>query len=169
MAEPTYVNITESDFRRKLEDEMGFMQAHIGGTAEIVFERAIVTKRGDSGHTIRVYSSVAGGSTRDVGEDAIRVLVINNETRRPVRLHGERKGHKIGKRINRTAPTGISEEERTAALLGRVRDRCAEFWALVRDNQCPSCETGIMTARSGKHGSFKGCTNYPECTHTEAA
>ena len=168
MAEPTYVNIAESAFRAKLEGDMGFAQVRIDGTSEIVFERPIVTKGGDTGYTVRVYSSVFGGSTRDVGEDAIRVLVINNETRRPVRLHGEKKGSKVGKRINRTAPNGISEDERVAALLGRVRDRCAEMWALVRDNKCPECGS-VMALRKGKHGEFKGCTNYPECTHTEAA
>lgn len=166
MSDPTYINITESAFRSKLEGEMGFSQTQIRGTAELVFERPIVLGGEDSGYTIRVYSSVAGGSTRDVGEDAIRVLVVNNETGRPVRLHGEKKGSKIGKRINRTAPNGIAEEKRVATLLGRVRDRCAEFWALVRDNRCPKCGH-VMAKRKGKHGEFKGCTNYPECTHTE--
>jgi len=159
--------VTEPEFFAKMT-EMGFHRVRIEGTSELVYERPIVLRGTVTDYTIRIYSSVFGGHTRDVGEDAIRVLVMNNKTSRPVRLHGEKKGHKTGKRINRTAPTNLIESERVAALLGRVRDRCAEFWVLVRDNRCPKCGS-VMALRKGKHGEFKGCTNYPECTHTEAA
>ncbi|NLA35847.1 MAG: UvrD-helicase domain-containing protein, partial [Actinobacteria bacterium] len=32
---------------------------------------------------------------------------------------------------------------------------------------CPRCHTGTMTARSGPHGSFLGCTNFPACRQTQ--
>ncbi len=32
---------------------------------------------------------------------------------------------------------------------------------------CVRCETGILKARNGPHGSFYGCSNYPLCKHTE--
>ncbi len=166
MAEPTYVNVTEADFRSKLEGAMGFENVRIQGTTELVFERRVVTKAGPTGYKVRVYSSVAYGATRDVGEDAIRVQLIDEATDRPVRVHGEKRGHKVGKRINRTAPNGISEEERTAVLLERVRDRCREFYGFAMKNICPKCGT-IMAHRKGKFGEFKSCLNR-ECDHTES-
>ena len=32
--------------------------------------------------------------------------------------------------------------------------------------KCPSCETGELSLKLGKFGSFVGCTNYPECKFT---
>ncbi|MXV43835.1 type I DNA topoisomerase [Saccharibacter sp. 17.LH.SD] len=32
--------------------------------------------------------------------------------------------------------------------------------------RCPSCETGRLGLRLGKHGAFLGCSNYPECRVT---
>lgn len=32
---------------------------------------------------------------------------------------------------------------------------------------CPDCQQGTLVARTGKHGKFIGCTNYPKCRHTE--
>ncbi|MFW6008090.1 MAG: DNA topoisomerase I [archaeon] len=33
--------------------------------------------------------------------------------------------------------------------------------------ECPECEDGELIKRSGKNGTFLGCTNYPDCNHTE--
>ncbi len=170
MADPTYVNVTESDFR-SLMDSKSFEQIFIQGTTELVFERVVVSKTitendGRTGYKIRVYSSVAYGQTRDVGEDAIRVQLIDENTNYPVRVHGEKRGYKVGKRINRTAPNGIPESERTASLLKRVYERCEEFWVLVQKNLCPDCGI-IMANRTGKFGAFKSCTSR-ECDHTES-
>ena len=168
MAEPTYVNVTEADFREKLESAMGFQQVRLPGVAELVFERAVLRRGEPTGHKVRVYSSVAYGATREVGEDAIRVQLINESTDRPVRIHGEKKRAKVGKRINRTAPTGLPECERVNALLERVRVRCREFYGYAQKNVCPSCGTGLMVTREGANGKFRGCTNFPECRNTEA-
>lgn len=35
--------------------------------------------------------------------------------------------------------------------------------------RCPSCTSGVRSVRSGEHGSFVGCSNYPRCTRTAAA
>lgn len=32
---------------------------------------------------------------------------------------------------------------------------------------CPSCENGVMGLKLGKFGAFMGCSNYPECKHTQ--
>jgi hypothetical protein len=166
MADPTYVNVTESDFRCKLEGSMGFVEIHRQGTAELLFERSVVRNGEPTGYKVRVLSSVARGETRDVGEDAIRVQLIDERTDRPVRVHGEERGTKVGKRINRTAPTGLPEYERTEALLERVRDRCREFYGFAQKNICPDCGT-IMAHRTGKYGKFKSCMSR-ECVHTES-
>lgn len=32
---------------------------------------------------------------------------------------------------------------------------------------CPTCHDGDLVVKYGRHGKFIGCTNYPECRHTE--
>jgi hypothetical protein len=165
MADPTYVNVTESDFRTVVETAMGFSEIRIQGTTELVFERQVSRNGEPTGYKVRVLSSVAYGATRDVGEDAIRVQLIDEKTGYPIRVHGEKRGQKVGKRINRTAPTGLPEHERTEALLERVRERCREFYGFAQKNICPDCGT-IMAHRKGKYGKFKSCMSR-ECNHTE--
>lgn len=38
----------------------------------------------------------------------------------------------------------------------------------VEDGRCPKCG-GHLVLRSGKHGSFYGCSNYPNCKYTHPA
>ncbi len=33
---------------------------------------------------------------------------------------------------------------------------------------CPTCGTGDLVIKKGRHGKFIGCSNYPECRHTES-
>jgi DNA helicase-4 len=35
--------------------------------------------------------------------------------------------------------------------------------------RCPACTSGVSSVRSGEHGSFVGCSNYPRCAYTAAA
>ncbi|MDH5570904.1 MAG: UvrD-helicase domain-containing protein, partial [Gammaproteobacteria bacterium] len=39
--------------------------------------------------------------------------------------------------------------------------------SLIPDHPCPECDTGELRIRVGKYGGFWGCTNYPDCKHTE--
>lgn len=167
-----YVTVTEADMRSMMEGECGFEQIRLNGTYEIVFQRQVESKQGRKfPYAVRVYSSVANGTTRDVGEDAIRVVLINTVTDRPVKIMGEgRKGgkkSKAGSRINRTAPTGIPTEERVAGLLGRLRDRCRDYFYHIVANPCPKCH-GALSLRHGGGNDFYGCTNFPECKHTQS-
>jgi len=34
-------------------------------------------------------------------------------------------------------------------------------------SDCPSCKKGHLLTRKGKYGSFIGCSNFPNCKHTE--
>ena len=33
--------------------------------------------------------------------------------------------------------------------------------------KCPKCQDGMMKLRTGPHGQFWGCDQYPTCKHTE--
>nr|WP_262372186.1 topoisomerase DNA-binding C4 zinc finger domain-containing protein [Rossellomorea aquimaris] len=35
----------------------------------------------------------------------------------------------------------------------------------MHNNVCPKCD-GKLLERRGKHGRFKGCSNYPKCRYT---
>lgn len=37
----------------------------------------------------------------------------------------------------------------------------------IRTTPCPVCADGILRERKGTHGKFWGCSNYPECKHTQ--
>jgi hypothetical protein len=165
-----YVNVPEADMRVLLEDECGFEQVPNNG--ELVFQRQVVSAKGrEFPYAVRVYSSVIRGETRDVGEDAIRVVLMNTDTDRPVKIMGEGRKNKdrkskAGSRIYRTAPRGIPTENRVAELLGRLRDRCRDYFYHVVANQCPKCDSALAL-RQGPSGDFYGCTSYPDCRHTQ--
>jgi DNA helicase-4 len=42
----------------------------------------------------------------------------------------------------------------------------AEPASLVR---CPTCKSGLLSLRTGKNGTFVGCSNYPRCTFRAGA
>jgi Topoisomerase DNA binding C4 zinc finger len=168
-----YVAVPEAAMRALMESECGFEQIKLDGTTELVFQRDVVSSKGkEFPYAVRVYSSVAYGETRAVGEDAIRVILMNTTTNRPVKIMGEgRKNRdrksKAGSRIYRTAPTGIPTEERVAELLGRLKTRCREYFYHVVANQCPKCDSAL-SLRHSKGNDFYGCTNFPECKHTQS-
>ncbi len=173
MADSKYVAVPEAAMRSMMEGECGFDQLNIDGTYEIVFQRQVESSQGRKfPYAVRVFSSVANGVSRAVGEDAIRVVLMNTETGRPVKIMGEgRKNRdrksKAGSRIYRTARQGIPTEDRVAELLGRLRDRCRDYFYHVVANQCPKCDSALAL-RQGKGNDFYGCTNFPTCKHTQA-
>lgn len=168
-----YVAVPEAAMRTMMEGECGFSQLKIDGTYELVFQRQVESSQGRKfPYAVRVYSSVSNGVSRAVGEDAIRVVLFNTETDRPVKIMGEgRKNRdrksKAGSRIYRTARQGIPTEDRVAELLGRLRDRCRDYFYHVVANQCPKCDSALAL-RQGNGNDFYGCTNFPECKHTQS-
>lgn len=150
-----YVEISESEMAALMEDQLGFDQEFIPGTTEIVWQRQVENEAGKKfPYAVRVYSSIAYGSSRGCGEDAIRVVIINLDTGRPIKLQPT-KG-KAGKRIYRTkgAMTNLNT---------RIRESVA--YVTNPSNQCPDCNS-LMVSRNGKYGEFLGCTNYPDCRGT---
>ena len=153
-----YVEISETDMRNMLETEMGFKQVFKDGTTELLFERPVEKKTGEVyNYSVRVYSSITpyDGKSRGVGEDAIRVVLMDNTSGYPVKIKGESKKQSAGSRIYRTKNA-----------LPNLRERCREYFKYVFSHACPSetCENGLMIKRKGSYGEFYGCNQYPTCT-----
>ena len=167
-----YVEITLDKFKQEIEGEMGFtcinankgsMNDTRGGYAEeYIYERVVKHNnpedmmqalRGDGfRYAIRVYSSVdrRTNTTRDSGQDAIRVTLYDLFKDRPV---------KVEKRVNRTLNALVN-----------MRTRAREMWQYVssKSNTCPTCQS-LLVRRTAKRTKkqFLGCSNYPECKHTQ--
>jgi hypothetical protein len=109
------------------------------------------------GCRIRIFSSLdsRGGGSRDVGRDAIRVVIVDPEgfpwCKAFARVHRVK-----GWRAN---------------LLRRIETPLEESslyrWVPERYGCTEGC-SGILRTRWGKKGSFLGCSNYPRCRNTEA-
>ena len=134
-----------------------------GGIAnEYIFERVVKHEtpedmmqalKGDGfRYAVRIYSSIDRNTntTRDMGQDAIRVTLYDLKKERPV---------KVEKRVNRTQNA-----------LSNMRTRAREMWQYVTGdkNVCPTCKS-LLVKRTAKRTKkdFLGCSNYPECKHTQ--
>tara|TARA_B110001454_G_scaffold100369_1_gene94776 strand:- start:1793 stop:2308 length:516 start_codon:yes stop_codon:yes gene_type:complete len=167
----TYVEIKLDEFKKEIENEMGFTCVNpnrevsnpSGGYAEeYIYERVVKhhnpddmmqALRGDAfRYAIRIYSSVdrRTNTTRNSGQDAIRVTLYDLFKERPV---------KVEKRVNRTQNALVN-----------MRARAREMWQYVstRNNICPTCQS-LLVKRTAKRtkNQFLGCSNYPECKHTQ--
>lgn len=150
-----YVPISESQIRSLLEGEMGFSEIQLPRTAELVFERQVETKSGRKyPYAVRVYSSIARGESRGCGEDAIRVVLVDLESSRLMKVLGEGRNSKAGRRIYRTK-----------SALPSLKNRCRDYFRHVLRNTCPECSS-VMAIRQGPKGKFLGCTGFPKCKHT---
>jgi hypothetical protein len=118
----------------------GFYSVKIPKTKEIVFERITSVPN----VMIRVYSSVAYGTTRAVGTDAGRVVLYHVD------------GGILwkGKRVHRTKN-----------FLTNLQKRCRDAWTVAKSlPRCPRCGDfmGIRTNKKTKQ-EFFGCRKYPIC------
>jgi hypothetical protein len=97
---------------------------------------------------VLIYSSVQRdtGVTRPVGGDAIRILLMDAERNRPV----------LDWRVYRTA-----------SALDNTTERARSAWRYAMDpaHHCPDCKA-MLVERTGKRGSFLGCTAFPACKAT---
>jgi len=62
------------------------------------------------------------------------------------------------------------EAERTADDSPfRSMQKKAQSWTRFfgGTKKCPKCEDGVLIRRAGKFGPFLGCSNFPQCKHTE--
>ena len=144
-----YVERAREDFDALLVERLKFEVIDIPGTEEIVYQRN--STRIPWG--VRVYSSVhvRTGRTRDCGDDAIRVVMVDLETGRPRKIMGEGPKSKAGRRINRTKSAMVNLEKRVKQYLMLGTDQYL----------CPTCG-GLMAVRKSKTSDYRflGCTNW---------
>jgi hypothetical protein len=113
---------------------------------------------------IRIYTSLARGAdvARDCGADAVRIVICASGIRdgKPSMYTLEESD-----KILRTAPAKLSERERVAAFLERLRGRVRDAYvAAVRRPSCPKCARAMATRKTrDKTREFYGCIGYPQC------
>jgi len=143
-----YVEINHTQMAAFMEGELGFFSVNQPGCGEFVWARNVETKSGKQfPYVVQVFSSVdkRRGTTRDCGEDAIRVVITDTETARHYPL---------------------GRVYRTKNALPNLKKKCREAFIRIIHEGCPKCGS-LMTERKGKHGKFLGCTKYPTCTGTK--
>lgn len=122
--------------------ELGFAEADPGHPCvETVYEAPY----GD-GFRIRVYSTIAHGSGRKAGGDAIRVLCVNEQGQ----------GFHSTTRVHRT-------QNWRKNLLSRVD---SIYTDIPKPTTC-TCGNGILLPKKGRNGLFLGCSSYPACRNTQ--
>jgi hypothetical protein len=116
------------------------------GVWEYIFDIAILKV---PGLVIRIYSSVdkITGMNRDKGSDSIRLVVMRSDNEMPLAEP---------EKILRTIGWSNRMHEKTRELIGHAIN-------LV----CPKCKI-LLVYKTGKHGAFLGCVNYPTCNHTHS-
>lgn len=134
----TFVTIYEPEMREFVESQ-GFTEIFLDRTQEIVYSK-VVAKR----TCVRIYTSVAHGKSRDIGEDAIRVSLVYK------RPDGEITG--IGK---------TAHVKRIDTWKMNLQKRL-DMWTLLQGPTCPQCQSPTKK-RKGKYGEFFGCVQYPAC------
>lgn len=144
-----FVSFTRRDFEEFLTTEPPGEFAHIPITGEYVYACDVP---GDH-LRLRVFSSIERGSdrAREKGADAIRTVLWDRRVSHPV--GGRERTHRIG-----TWRANLSEK------IEHLRAVSPQYADAVGD--CPECG-GALVIRDGEYGEFIGCTQYPECRHTE--
>lgn len=140
-----YVSIERNDFEDFLGTTCAYEEVDMEGVNEAVF--AVNLPHPDL--EIRIFSTLEGGKGRGKGADAIRTVVWHTEQDAPV--GGRTKTLRI--------------ETWRENLLSKIVD-IMQNWRDEWHGECPDCG-GVMCLRDGKFGEFLGCSNFPDCRHTE--
>lgn len=140
----TAVQIRRDEMAKFLENN-GFQPMTLPGTAEMVYGK-VVDKTPGKEISLRVYTSIDGDVSRDVGADAIRLVVVT-------RLNGQPKVIGTSKRVHRVAGWMSNLQERI------------DDWREQLGPDCPKCNHRTVL-RKGKNGKFWGCCSYPNCNGT---
>jgi hypothetical protein len=139
---PSYVPIDAAEMQAVMRD-MGFDALPQRPGAEIVYARTI----GRRPVQLRVFSSVVpdAGVSREVGQDAIRIVLHSTTTDRPI-------------------PVEFSRVYRTKNALTTLKDRAREAWSYAKDHTCDRCH-GVMVERTNRKTGerFMSCADWKEC------
>ncbi|MBU8878248.1 NERD domain-containing protein [Bacillus sp. FJAT-29790] len=57
------------------------------------------------------------------------------------------------------------QKQRAKQHVSQVKDQLKGKRQKAKNNECPRCGN-LLVDRKGKHGTFKGCSNYPKCRFT---
>ena len=164
----TYVDIPASDLDAFLVDR-GYSVVPTGpkaadaksgglaGTREAVYGRI----RKDVGRpvSIRVYTSLVQGDQRDVGEDAMRVVLVTRNTA------GDIKRIYSFKRVHRVAGWRKNLAERLEAAERLELRTCRQCDGVLCERESKKYAQGSGTKIVRK---CLGCSNYPNCQYTES-
>lgn len=139
-----YTPISLNEMKEVLEP-LGFTVVQMNGVREVVFGKR-VDQEGADPLSLRVFSSIEAGISRECGADAIRVQLASKLKNGAIKIVGKQK------RVNRTQ--GWKDN-----LLERVNHLEAMMG--------PVCPCGAhMVERKGKNGFFWGCCRFPDCRET---
>lgn len=134
----SYVRISEEEFREATPD---CFEEFPNPGGELVFFYPV------GSFLIKIYSSIIRGESREVGKDAIRVVLYSNQTGNGA----------LSRRIYRVPGWGE-----------RMIKVAREFYRLAEKADEVSCRIcGAATIpRKSKFGYFLGCSKYPKCRGT---
>lgn len=145
-----YVQPTKEEFEACIDQTQGewVIDPDAPG-AEYVYENHDIFPE-HLGIVLRTYSTIdeRTDKARDKGEDAIRLLIYNRNVHRP--MGGRKKTLRI--------------ESWCKNFKEKVHSLFEESKEYVQ--RCEECD-GWMVVRDGQYGEFLGCSNYPDCDHTE--
>lgn len=142
----TYVKI-ELDEMHEFLTKKGFVQLPKKTGEEIVYSKFIGTKRAAC---LNVFTSIVVDEARDVGEDAIRLVIkVASKDRSKMSCSS------FNQRTNRTTNWMTNLGKRIDSI----------FESYVDGPCCLKCKDN-MVQRKGKDGTFWGCIKFPECKYT---
>lgn len=166
MAKPRYVEIPViamlqviATIRRGVERVGGSVVEGLAGR-EVVFD---ITPP-NATTVVRVYTSFAKGATmlRACDSDAVRIVV-------GVEHDGKWRTLSKPKKMLRTAPTKLPQDERVSAFLNRFLENIRDGYRAAQKGAtpCPCCGSPMAVRKSKKTASeFLGCIVFPECRGT---
>ena len=147
MPNSNYVPFSRSAADQQFVNAMGFKPVALDGVYERVYERPVITKLSHwrFPYKLRIYSTVDvfSGMTRDCASDSIKVVVIDEVTKKPVDIKFSR--------VNRTK-NGLSN--------ARERAREAFKWVLEAE-KCPKCGAVMVQKTNHQNGhKFWSCSRF---------
>lgn len=144
----TYVQISLEDMKHFLE-ERGFKQIPLPGTVEAVYAKRVYHNEDSRIQlSLRVYTGISGGVSREKGKDAIRCAVFWRNAEGVIKMVG-----------------GSKRVHRVEGWRKNLESRLNDVKSMMPEHICDRCKSP-MVKRKGAHGEFFGCLNYPNCKNT---
>lgn len=144
----TYKKFDKEEFEECLEGtSLIFKEKDYDWTGELVYEAYSENET----FILRVYSSLdkKTGKAREKGDDAIRIVVLHNETERPVLKE---------KRTNRIQTWCMNLGKKINKVIDKKKDLTF----------CEECGNLMVIRKNKQSGDkFWGCTSWPDCENTE--